>query len=101
FAEAAVVRSLEFRGFLRDLGEMFDWNDEELTNVLWGEAGERNDHIVPYPDQIDDKRAVLFEDDFKKEANRQSSSISSVHQNKSTIKSAAGDDIGNQSYIGN
>lgn len=29
---------------------MFDWNDEELTNIIWGEAGESEDHIVPYPE---------------------------------------------------
>ncbi|XP_048134555.1 protein LNK2-like isoform X3 [Rhodamnia argentea] len=28
---------------------MFDWNDEELTNIIWGEAGENGEHIVPYP----------------------------------------------------
>ncbi|KAK6271472.1 hypothetical protein POUND7_008570 [Theobroma cacao] len=27
---------------------MFDWNDEELTNIIWGEDGESDDHIVPY-----------------------------------------------------
>ncbi|KAL5732382.1 hypothetical protein ACOSP7_031729 [Xanthoceras sorbifolium] len=27
---------------------MFDWNDEELTDIIWGEAGEADDHIVPY-----------------------------------------------------
>ncbi|XP_022746144.1 protein LNK2-like isoform X2 [Durio zibethinus] len=26
---------------------MFDWNDEELTNIIWDEAGETDDHIVP------------------------------------------------------
>ncbi|GMI80319.1 NIGHT LIGHT-INDUCIBLE AND CLOCK-REGULATED GENE 2 [Hibiscus trionum] len=29
---------------------MFDWNDQELTNIIWGEAGETDDHIVPYQD---------------------------------------------------
>ncbi|TKY49687.1 hypothetical protein E2542_SST27129 [Spatholobus suberectus] len=28
---------------------MFDWNDEELANIIWGEGGESDDHIVPYP----------------------------------------------------
>ncbi|KAF8043047.1 hypothetical protein BT93_A1402 [Corymbia citriodora subsp. variegata] len=28
---------------------MFDWNDEELTSIIWGEAGENGEHIVPYP----------------------------------------------------
>ncbi|KAL4366773.1 hypothetical protein GQ457_05G021620 [Hibiscus cannabinus] len=27
---------------------MFDWNEEELTNIIWDEAGETDDHIVPY-----------------------------------------------------
>ncbi|KAJ0101335.1 hypothetical protein Patl1_05408 [Pistacia atlantica] len=33
---------------------MFDWNDEELTNIIWGEAGEGDDHIVPYQEGIKD-----------------------------------------------
>ncbi|KAE8711872.1 Agglutinin-like protein ALA1, putative isoform 1 [Hibiscus syriacus] len=27
---------------------MFDWNEEELTNIIWVEAGETDDHIVSY-----------------------------------------------------
>ncbi|XP_038889673.1 protein LNK2 isoform X2 [Benincasa hispida] len=27
---------------------MFDWNDEELANIIWGEAADSDDHIVPY-----------------------------------------------------
>ncbi|XP_028769999.1 protein LNK2 isoform X3 [Neltuma alba] len=30
--------------------EMFDWNEEELANIIWGEAGASDDHIVPYPE---------------------------------------------------
>ncbi|KAF9686396.1 hypothetical protein SADUNF_Sadunf03G0154200 [Salix dunnii] len=33
---------------------MFDWNDEELTNIIWGEAGDSDDHIVPYPEAGED-----------------------------------------------
>ncbi|MED6216209.1 hypothetical protein PIB30_005474 [Stylosanthes scabra] len=33
---------------------MFDWNDEELANIIWGEAGENDDHIVPYPEGSED-----------------------------------------------
>ncbi|KAJ9190586.1 hypothetical protein P3X46_001772 [Hevea brasiliensis] len=29
---------------------MFNWNDEELTDIIWDEAGESDDHIVPYPE---------------------------------------------------
>ncbi|GAB2216426.1 hypothetical protein Droror1_Dr00024199 [Drosera rotundifolia] len=32
---------------------MFDWDDEELANILWGEADEPEDHIVPYPEGIE------------------------------------------------
>ncbi|RID54302.1 hypothetical protein BRARA_G01635 [Brassica rapa] len=27
---------------------MFDWDDEELTNMIWGDEGETGDHIVPF-----------------------------------------------------
>lgn len=27
---------------------MFDWDDEELTNMIWGDDGETGDHIVPF-----------------------------------------------------
>ncbi|BAT89245.1 Protein LNK2-like protein [Vigna angularis] len=33
---------------------MFDWNDEELANIVWGEAGESDDHIVPYEEASED-----------------------------------------------
>ncbi|KAH1225567.1 Protein LNK2 [Glycine max] len=33
---------------------MFDWNDEELANIIWGEGGESVDHIVPYPEVNED-----------------------------------------------
>lgn len=35
---------------------MFDWNDEELTNIIWGENGKSDDHIVPYREEIEDSR---------------------------------------------
>ncbi|XP_020215263.1 protein LNK2 isoform X2 [Cajanus cajan] len=35
---------------------MFDWNDEELANIVWGEEGETDDHIVPYPEASEDLR---------------------------------------------
>ncbi|ESR33995.1 hypothetical protein CICLE_v10004446mg [Citrus x clementina] len=33
---------------------MFDWNDEELTNIIWGENGKSDDHIVPYQEKNED-----------------------------------------------
>ncbi|XP_023879320.1 protein LNK2 isoform X1 [Quercus suber] len=35
---------------------MFDWNEEELANIIWGEADESGDHIVPYPEASEDYR---------------------------------------------
>ncbi|KAG7012877.1 Protein LNK2, partial [Cucurbita argyrosperma subsp. argyrosperma] len=29
---------------------MFDWNDEELANIIWDETADSDDHIVPYPE---------------------------------------------------
>ncbi|KAI3445115.1 hypothetical protein Pfo_001780 [Paulownia fortunei] len=76
---------------------MFDWNDEELTNIIWGEAGESDDHIVPYPDQIEEKPPVLFGDSTKKETNQQTSNISHVEQKKHTIKSVHGVELDSSS----
>ncbi|KAK4411122.1 protein LNK2 [Sesamum angolense] len=61
-----------------------------LTNIIWGEAGESDDHIVPYPDQIDEKPPVLFGDPTKKETNQQISNVSPVEQKKPIIKSEHG-----------
>ncbi|XP_042006917.1 protein LNK2-like isoform X1 [Salvia splendens] len=55
---------------------MFDWNDEELTNIIWGEAGESDDHIVPYPDQVKEKPSILFGDCPRKEKNQHTSNAS-------------------------
>ncbi|XP_010554475.1 PREDICTED: protein LNK2 isoform X2 [Tarenaya hassleriana] len=30
---------------------MFDWNDEELNNIIWGDDGETDDHIVPFKER--------------------------------------------------
>ncbi|CAI8596009.1 unnamed protein product [Vicia faba] len=35
---------------------MFDWNDEELANIIWDEGGESEDHIVPFPERSEDLR---------------------------------------------
>ncbi|XP_073224411.1 protein LNK2 isoform X4 [Cicer arietinum] len=44
---------------------MFDWNDEELANIIWDEGGESDDHIVPFPEASEDVRN-------KKEVNQES-----------------------------
>ncbi|PWA43930.1 hypothetical protein CTI12_AA530350 [Artemisia annua] len=34
---------------------MFDWDDQELANIIWGEEGKSEDHIVPYSNEAYDK----------------------------------------------
>ncbi|KAL3537728.1 hypothetical protein ACH5RR_001094 [Cinchona calisaya] len=49
---------------------MFDWNDEELANIIWGEAGEGEDHIVPYED-ANERKLGSYGDCIKKEQNHE------------------------------
>lgn len=51
---------------------MFDWNDEELANIIWGEEGDTDDHIVPYPERNEDRPPGLYGDHIKKEWNQES-----------------------------
>uniref|UniRef100_A0A6N2JWN0 Uncharacterized protein n=1 Tax=Salix viminalis TaxID=40686 RepID=A0A6N2JWN0_SALVM len=52
---------------------MFDWNDEELTNIIWGEVDDCDDHIVPYPKASEDYCK-------KKESSEEASTIKSSEQ---------------------
>ncbi|KAF4388963.1 hypothetical protein F8388_026692 [Cannabis sativa] len=45
---------------------MFDWDEEELANIIWDEAAENGDHIVPYPAKSEDCRNKK---EWKQEAN--------------------------------
>ncbi|KAH6824594.1 hypothetical protein C2S53_010408 [Perilla frutescens var. hirtella] len=76
---------------------MFDWNDEELTNIIWGEAGESDDHIVPYPDQIVEKPSILFGDPPKKETNQQTSNTSPPEQKNPPTKAVHGVELNSNS----
>ncbi|KAL3829790.1 hypothetical protein ACJIZ3_018592 [Penstemon smallii] len=42
---------------------MFDWNDEELTDIVWGEPVESDDHTVPYPDRTELKKPIIKSED--------------------------------------
>lgn len=59
----------------------------QLNNIIWDEAGESDDHIVPYPGQVEEKPSVLFGDTAKKGINQQAINISPVGQKKPTTKS--------------
>ncbi|CAI9102808.1 OLC1v1001153C2 [Oldenlandia corymbosa var. corymbosa] len=62
---------------------MFDWNDEELSNIIWGEEGESQDHIVPYPD-AKEQNSLGYGDCIKKETNQETVDIKSTEQKEST-----------------
>lgn len=61
---------------------MFDWNDEELTNIIWGEATEGEDHIVPYADGSQEKPPDLYGDHIKKEQNQEAVDTRTSEQKK-------------------
>ncbi|XP_059311723.1 protein LNK2 isoform X3 [Lycium ferocissimum] len=64
---------------------MFDWNDQELTDIIWGETGESDDHIVPYADGSEGK-APAYGDNIKKEWDVEASNIKPTDQKKLTTK---------------
>lgn len=65
---------------------MFDWNDQELENVIWGEAGEGDDHIVPYPGGSEQK-PVFFGVNIKKERNQDSANVKPAEKQKPVANS--------------
>ncbi|KAJ8748777.1 hypothetical protein K2173_011332 [Erythroxylum novogranatense] len=77
---------------------MFDWNDEELTNIIWGEAGESDDHIVPYPEATDNysKRKQWSEEDVK--STRQKVSTTKVDMHGTRLKNSSNFEISEGTY---
>ncbi|XP_068661557.1 protein LNK2-like [Aristolochia californica] len=39
---------------------MFEWTDEEIADIIWGEPGESDDHIVPYPKDHNENTSFSF-----------------------------------------
>lgn len=62
----------------------------QLTDIIWGGAGESDDHIVPYPDQVEEKPSNLFGDPLKKEINQQTSKTSPPEQKNPRAKAEHG-----------
>ncbi|XWS56981.1 hypothetical protein CRYUN_Cryun09bG0132500 [Craigia yunnanensis] len=58
---------------------MFDWSDEELTDIIWGEAGETEDCIVPYHEGDENYRS-------KKEWSQETATIKSTEQKTPEVK---------------
>ncbi|KAI3968157.1 hypothetical protein MKX01_018460, partial [Papaver californicum] len=55
---------------------------EELTHVVWGEASENSDHIVPYVKEGDEKPSVQCGTQRKKQRSNEDSPDKHVDQNK-------------------
>lgn len=65
---------------------MFDWDDQEIANILWGENREADDHIVPYPEDIDKKVLSDFGDNDQKALIREDSESKAAEERISTSK---------------
>ncbi|KAI9116623.1 hypothetical protein K1719_012281 [Acacia pycnantha] len=74
---------------------MFDWNDEELVNIIWGDATESDDHIVPFPEASGDLCN-------RKEWNQEAAGVTLAEQKKPEAKiDFQGKKIGSSSNIDN
>ncbi|XP_070012742.1 protein LNK2 isoform X5 [Nicotiana tabacum] len=69
---------------------MFDWNDEELTDIIWSDTGQSDDHTVPYPDRSEEE-APAYKDNIKKEWDVEASSFKPTDQKKPTTKTDLSD----------
>ncbi|XP_022742067.1 protein LNK2 isoform X2 [Durio zibethinus] len=58
---------------------MFDWNEEELRDIIWGEDGETDDHIVPYHEGGENCSS-------KKEWSQETATIKSTERKTSGVK---------------
>lgn len=59
----------------------------QLVNIIWGEADESDDHIVPYPDGSEERPAHLFGHHIKKEWNEEASHVKPTETKISVAKS--------------
>ncbi|GAB4831750.1 hypothetical protein Ancab_005762 [Ancistrocladus abbreviatus] len=59
---------------------MFDWDDEEIADIIWGVANEADDHIVPYPEKREKKPLPLTVDSRKKELNGEAANSKAAKQ---------------------
>ena len=59
----------------------------QLSNIIWGEAGEGEDHIVPYPDANEEKSLGSYGDCIKKEKNQEAVDVKTAEQKKPATQS--------------
>ncbi|GMH30507.1 hypothetical protein Nepgr_032350 [Nepenthes gracilis] len=66
---------------------MFDWDDQEIANVIWGEASEADDHLVPYPEEIEKKPLPTVVGHGTKEFNSEAMNSKTSEQKTHATKS--------------
>nr|XP_027096098.1 protein LNK2-like [Coffea arabica] len=59
----------------------------QLSNIIWGEAGECEDHIVPYRDANEEKPLGSHGDCIKKEKNQEAVDVKTAEQKKPATQS--------------
>ncbi|KAK1277716.1 hypothetical protein QJS04_geneDACA007401 [Acorus gramineus] len=50
---------------------MFDWDEDEVGNIIWGESSEHDDHVVPFLTENEENSLFSFGDQIKKITNRE------------------------------
>ncbi|CAJ2638882.1 unnamed protein product [Trifolium pratense] len=73
---------------------MFDWNDEELANIIWDEGGESDDHIVPFPEASEDLRN-------KKEVNQEAAACKLTKRKQPETNTDCHENLGSSSNVNN
>ncbi|CAH9096233.1 unnamed protein product [Cuscuta europaea] len=68
---------------------MFDWDDEELSDIIWGGTGESDDHLVPYPVETDGKPQTSYGDCVNEEWDNEASKVKLIDQKKLAAKSGS------------
>ncbi|CAH9127119.1 unnamed protein product [Cuscuta epithymum] len=68
---------------------MFDWDDEELSDIIWGGAGENDDHLVPYPVETDGKPQTSYGDCVNEEWDNEASKVRLIYQKKLAAESGS------------
>ncbi|KAJ0255348.1 Protein LNK2 [Hirschfeldia incana] len=77
---------------------MFDWDDEELTNMIWGDDGETGDHIVPFKvrsEQLNRKEHGEDSKAVKPAEQKTTESKTDLHDSKQGSSSGQNVDDGN------
>ncbi|XXG53319.1 hypothetical protein AAC387_Pa03g1427 [Persea americana] len=63
---------------------MFDWNEEELVGIIWGDANDSDDHIVPYPKGSEQNKLYTYEGLSKKQTSQGASIAVKSGENKTS-----------------